>query len=114
LRVKDLARRSNVYTEEDYKDAVKVLKRIYEKRAYGIIFLRGGAGKEIVPSSSRNGVAIAEGLDSDKPEVDDDIGSKFVFNELREKSLYKVKDEIADEDIRPVILPLNGRYKLTI
>jgi hypothetical protein len=30
-----------------------------------------------------------------------------VINELREKAIYKVKDEIADEDIRPVILPLN-------
>jgi hypothetical protein len=30
LRVKDLARRSNEYTEDDYRDAMKVLKRIYE------------------------------------------------------------------------------------
>jgi hypothetical protein len=41
-------------------------------------------------------------------------------NELREKALYKVKDEIADEDIRsvvdirPVVLPLNKRYSLVI
>jgi hypothetical protein len=39
LRVKDLARRSNAYTAEDYKDAVKVLQRIYERRTHGIIFL---------------------------------------------------------------------------
>ena len=32
------------------------------------------------------------------------------MNELREKALYKVKDEIADEDIRLVTLPLNERY----
>jgi hypothetical protein len=37
------------------------------------------------------------------------------MNELREKSLYKVKkDEIADEDIRPIILPINKRYNLII
>ena len=36
------------------------------------------------------------------------------FNELREKQLYKVKDEIAAEDICPVSLPINSRYRLTI
>jgi hypothetical protein len=109
LRVKDLARRSNSYNEEDYKDAVKVLDRIYERRMHGIIFLRGGAGKEIVPSNSRNGISISQ------PAVkNDNIGITTEFNELRESSLYKVKDEIADEDIRPVILPLNENYRLTI
>jgi hypothetical protein len=44
----------------------------------------------------------------------DDLGSHTDMNELREKSLYKVKEEIADEDIRPVILPLNERYHLII
>jgi hypothetical protein len=37
-----------------------------------------------------------------------------VFNELREKALYKVKEEIADEDIRPIVLRINDRYVLTI
>jgi hypothetical protein len=37
-----------------------------------------------------------------------------MVNELREKALYKVKTEIADEDIKPVILPLNKRYNLVI
>jgi hypothetical protein len=36
------------------------------------------------------------------------------MNELREKALYKVRDEIADLDIRPVVLPLNDRYHLII
>jgi hypothetical protein len=44
LRVKDLAGRSNEYTESDYQDAMKVLERIYAKRTHGIIFLRGGGG----------------------------------------------------------------------
>jgi hypothetical protein len=51
LRVKDLARRSHGYTEDDYKDAMRVLERIYERRTHGIIFLRGGAGKEVIPSN---------------------------------------------------------------
>jgi hypothetical protein len=53
LRVKDLARRSNDFTVSDYEDALKVLGRIYERRDCGIIYRRGGAGKEYVPSSSR-------------------------------------------------------------
>jgi hypothetical protein len=109
LRVKDLARRSNHYTEGDYQDAMKVLERIYERRMHGIVFLRGGAGKEIVPSNSRNGVVI-----SGPAEGNDDVGKPADFNELRESSLYKVKGEIADEDIRPVILPLNEKYRLII
>jgi hypothetical protein len=107
LRVKDLARRSNHYTEDDYKEAMKVLERIYERRMHGIVFLRGDAGKEIVPSNSRNGVLISGAVESS-----DNVGNSTEFNELRESSLYKVKDEIADEDIRPVILPLNENYKL--
>ena len=113
LRVKDFARRSNEYTEDDYRDAVKVLKRIYARKTHGIIFLRGGAKSEVVPSSTRNGVSISEALGHGKSENDDN-GSTTVFNELREKSLYKVKNEIADEDIRPTILPLNEHYNLVI
>jgi hypothetical protein len=105
LRVKDLARRSNVYTEVDYQDALKVLERIYKRRHQGIIFMRGGAGTEVVPSNSRNGISISDVTDT---------GGDSVFNELREKSLYRVRDEIAAEDIRPVILAINGRYKLII
>ena len=41
LRVKDLARRSNDFTAADYEDALKVLKRIYERRDCGIIYRRG-------------------------------------------------------------------------
>jgi hypothetical protein len=110
LRVKDLARRSNEYKESDYLDALKVLGRMHDKRTHGIIFLRGGGGTEVVPSNSRNGIQIF-------PETvckGDDTGSSTTFNELREKALYKVREEIADEDVRPVILPINSRYRLII
>jgi hypothetical protein len=53
LRVKDLARRVNKYTKEDYREALKVLKRVYARKEYGIVIARGAAGKELVPSSSR-------------------------------------------------------------
>jgi hypothetical protein len=105
LRAKDLARRSNVYTECDYQDALKVLERIYQRRHQGIVFMRGGAGTEVVPSNSRNGIPISDIIDT---------GGDSVFNELREKSLYRVRDEIAAEDIKPVILAINARYKLII
>jgi hypothetical protein len=114
LRVKDLARRSNSYTESDYNDALKVLERIYTRRTQGIIFFRGGAGKEIVPSDSRNGIQISVPIKSEKVSTEDDTGSMTEFNELREQALYKVKNEIASEDIRPIILPLNDRYRLII
>jgi hypothetical protein len=84
LRVKDLARRSNDYTESDYSDALKVLERIYVRRTHGIIFLRGGAGKEVVPANSREGVQI-QGLSKlIRPKGDDDTGIAAGFNELRE------------------------------
>jgi hypothetical protein len=66
LRVKDLARRSNDFTATDYGDALKVLKRIYERRNCGIIYRRGGAGKEYVPSSSRPEGGLKDS--SDEPE----------------------------------------------
>jgi hypothetical protein len=53
LRVKDLAKRSNDYSLEDYADALKVLTRISDRRNYGITYKRGGAGREYVPACSR-------------------------------------------------------------
>jgi hypothetical protein len=53
VRVKDLAKRSNSPTADDYADALKVLKRIYKRRHAVIYFKRGYAGHELVPSSAR-------------------------------------------------------------
>ncbi len=53
VRVKDLARRSNNPTPEDYQDALNVLRRIWKRRTDVIIFQRGGAGLELVPSQIR-------------------------------------------------------------
>jgi hypothetical protein len=41
LRVKDLARLSNCYTEDDFQSALKVLDRVYARRTYGIVIVRG-------------------------------------------------------------------------
>jgi hypothetical protein len=77
LRVKDLARRANKYTEEDYREALKVLKRVYARKEYGIVIARGAAGKELVPSSSRTkpaqGETAGDGSDA-TPHPYDDTG----------------------------------------
>jgi hypothetical protein len=112
LRVKDLARLSNSYTEVDFQSALKVLDRIYARRTYGIVIVRGGAGYEIVPASTRASGPCVPEVKVSTP--NDDLGIHTGMNELREKCLYRVKEEIADEDIRPVILPLNARYRLII
>ncbi len=64
LRVKDLARRSNNYTSEDYHEALKVLDRIVSLKHHGIIFRRGGAGREYIPACTR----LGGGLETDHQE----------------------------------------------
>jgi len=114
LRVKDLARLSNEYTEDDFKNALKVLDRMYLRRTHGIVIVRNGAGTELVPTSSRQAISTSVSVLMVEIAPNDDIGSSTKVNDLREKYLYKVKDEIADVDIRPVMLPLNKRYCLII
>ena len=114
LRVKDLARRCNNYTDEDYKIALKVLDRVFDKRTHGIVILRGGAGTEIIPSSSRNQLEPVTSPGAKEPPDNDDIGSFTDINEMREKALLKVKEQIADIDIKPIVLPINSRYKIVI
>jgi hypothetical protein len=104
LRVKDLARLSNNYTEEDFCAALKVLDRVYSRRTHGIVIIRGGAGSELVPSSTRATSSRVPEVQDHSLSQADDLGSITGMNELREKSLYKVKEDIADEDIRPIIL----------
>jgi hypothetical protein len=118
LRVKDLARRSNDYTEDDFQAALKVLDRMYARRKHGIVIVKGGAGSEIVPSSSRtpqrdlnveDNAASGYALPSKE-----NLGTSTKINELRENALYKVKEEISDIDLKPVILPLNAKYNLIV
>jgi hypothetical protein len=87
LRVKDLARRSNTYTENDYKDALKVLDRIYARRKYGIVILRGGAGTEVVPSASRDPDDEPVRKDDFSRSGHDDTGDITTINEMRKKAL---------------------------
>jgi hypothetical protein len=114
LRVKDLARLSNCYTSADFNTALKVLNRIYSRRTHGIVIVRDGAGTEIIPSASRKSPAESQELVDHQGAAADDLGALTKINELREKSLYKVKEEIADIDIKPIVLAINKRYNLII
>jgi hypothetical protein len=129
LRVKDLARRSNDYAKPDYLEAMKVLKRVYVRREYGIVFTRGAVGRELVPSSSRPAV-VPEGLNGDTSDSNspsrDDTGDLIVSSqsELLQRSLllaqrvsslseYAVPD-LEMVDIGRVLLPVNPRYGLVV
>jgi hypothetical protein len=114
LRVKDFARRSNTYTEDDYSDAFAVLRRVALRREHGIIIRRGAAGTEIVPSNSRSPVSASP----------DDTGMIITDdqNELRYQLLSNARRITADPlytvadpdgiDIPMVSLPVNPRYSL--
>jgi hypothetical protein len=114
LRVKDLARKSNSYTDDDYEIALKVLDRIYERRTYGIVILRGGAGTEIVPSANRVPEGESVGKDNSLQSSNDNTGDIRTMNEMCEKALFKVKEDIADVDISPIVRPVNPRYRIVI
>ncbi len=37
-----------------------------------------------------------------------------MINEMRGKALFKVKDDIADVDISPIVRKVNTRYRIVI
>jgi hypothetical protein len=120
LRVKDLARLCNSYTPEDYTRALKVLRRVSARKYQGLIFRRGSAGKELIPSSTRVSSLSSAVCSPDAPDLGLPICNDQ--NELREKLLcksspsdlsYTVPDP-DDIDIARVQLPVNSRYSLTV
>jgi hypothetical protein len=107
LRVKDLAKRCNNFTIDDYNDALKVLDRIVSSKHYGIIFRRGGANKEFVPSKTR----LGGGLENTDEEVYS-TGDQGHANELEENNLYKLDPDVDDTtlDIEKVLADTNTRF----
>jgi hypothetical protein len=115
LRVKDLARRSNNFTPDDYDEALKVLKRIEERMEYGIIYRRGGAGKETVPRNNRLGgdfmvEEFTHGLLMSAGESYS-IGDLTNINEFKESDVYKL-DEYEDSslEIPKILEQTNERF----
>jgi hypothetical protein len=87
-RVKDLAQRSNFFTPADFKDGMDVLHRLNKEPDLGIIFRRGGARKERIPSAKRpKDGGVSNNLDPCS------VGASEVINELGEKGLYLVPEE---------------------
>jgi hypothetical protein len=69
LRVKDLARRSNNPTTDDYFLALKALKRIAKRQDAVIIYKRSSAGCEMIPSQTRPDATIPSSLSSTQPQL---------------------------------------------
>ncbi len=132
LRVKDLARRSNTFGESDYNDALKVLKRISERKNHGIVMFRHAAGRELLPSSVRPSPGESSSSGDDIGDVVDPSCNEVLLKSLcKGKSLlsmgtvandaasfltaseYNVSD--GDEiDLRRVVLAVNPRYNLIV
>jgi hypothetical protein len=110
LRVKDLARRSNNFTEEDYNDALSVLDRIRLQKDFGIIFRRGGAGREYVPACTRLGGGLDDLNDSNKGMYS--TGDFADINELEETNLYKLDPLVDDEslELTKTLADTNSRF----
>ncbi len=60
----------------------------------------GEPALNLFPSSTRASTSLVPVIKDHALSQMDNIGSVTEMNELREKSLYKVKDDIADEDKR--------------
>jgi hypothetical protein len=110
LRVKDLARRSNNYISEDYRDALKVLDRIVSLKNHGIIFRRGGAGRKYIPACTR----LGGGLDTDTDHQDYSIGDEAEINELEKTNLYKLhpREDDGELDFTKILADTNARFTM--
>jgi hypothetical protein len=114
LRVKDLARKSNNFTNDDYKQALKVLQRLVDRKDLGIMYRKGGAGKETVPANTRLG-----GLEDKEVIMLFTSGNTAPYStgdstsicELKENDLYKLDfTEDANLDIKKSLAPTNNRF----
>ena len=113
LRVKDLAKRSNNYALEDYHEAVKVLDRIVLCKDQGILYRRGGAHKEYIPSKVRlgGGLVNEDALCDNSILTDYSIGDLTQVNELEENHLYKLDGlDDAQLDIEKHLADTNHRF----
>jgi hypothetical protein len=104
-----------------------VLDRIKDRKEYGIIYRRGGAGKETVPSHTRLGrdfegsdIAWDAKLDKYEAAVSQcllteqySIGDRTELNELKECDLYKLDPTDNPElDIEKKSAPTNKRFTM--
>jgi hypothetical protein len=98
IRVKDLAKRSNKATVADYHEAVKVLKRLFKRRASAILFKRSYAGRELIPSSSRSNPDLSDSV----PVLSSHVSQSDVLDHLHEMQ--------KEMEISEVVLPVSTRF----
>jgi hypothetical protein len=112
LRVKDLARKSNNFTRDDYDAAMKSLNRLVERKDFGIVYRRGAAGKETVPANNRLGGGDAAQVMALVLTTSYSTGDLTNMCELKEHDLYKLDPTIDDLslDIQKVLAPTNSRF----
>jgi hypothetical protein len=104
VRVKELARHCNAYTDKEYQLALKLLHSL--DSSTGIIFIRGGAYRERVPQLTINGSDDTKAKTGDALLQDTSEGgflspsfegfslqSSDIVNEFGEKDLFRVKDD---------------------
>ncbi len=104
VRVKELARHCNAYTDKEYQLALKLLHSL--DPSTGIIFLRGGAYHERVPQLTRHGsedtnVKTDDALSQDTSEggflspsfEGFSLQPSNIVNEFGEKDPFRVKDD---------------------
>jgi hypothetical protein len=109
VRVKDLARRSNAPTLSDYQDAVKVLKRIHKRRHSAILFKRGFAGRELVPSQTRpDPVSISPTSPAALSVV---LSDDFTSSTHTQADVYSSFDSMQTRlEISALALPITSRF----
>ncbi len=132
MRVKDLARRSNAPTPTDYTAAMTVLKRIFKRRSSVILFKRGFAGRELIPSQSRpepavltlaslnhvlptlatDPLASVGTLDYDIDTIDDDDSAQAdTSSHHTQPDVSRYFDALQNTyDISDVVLPTTSRF----
>ncbi len=105
VRVKDLARRCNAPTLSDYTDALKVLKRIFKRRESAILFKRGYAGRDLIPSQVRPDPPITSLASTVSPRAVSPPGHL-----TQEDVLDYFDSRQAAYDIHAVVLPTSTRF----
>jgi hypothetical protein len=111
LRVKDLARRSNNPTTDDYLLALKTLKRIAKLQHAVIIYKRFSAGCELIPLQTR-------------PDDEDSLSDTWDPTLVQKPQVIRTSPQVCPLptrqpdpldilDIEEVPLPTNSRFSMT-
>jgi hypothetical protein len=105
VRVKDLARRCNAPSLSDYNDALKVLKRIFKRRTSAILFKRGYAGRDIIPSQTHPDPPVISLASTSTLRPDSPLGHLTQTDVLDYfGSLHHTYD------LQPTVLPTSSRF----